>query len=172
MKKYLFLFFLLFLAACSSSNTQQSGSSINVQTNVQPGEIKTFAELQDADICTQDGKPIVRLFSTSWCPHCKWVKNRFNFVMNDYIEQEKIVAYHWVVDINDDDLTPIKEGNVPASELEIFKQFNPKGSIPTFVFGCKYYRVGNGYESQDDLDAEETEFRSVIDKLIEETGGS
>jgi len=55
------------------------------------------------------------------------------------------------------------------TEQAIYNKFNPKGSVPTFVFGCKYFRVGNAYEAQDNLEAEETEFRSVIDKLLEES---
>ena len=47
-----------------------------------------------------------------------------------------------------------------------FKKYNPKGSIPTFVFGCKYVRVGNGYERDDDLASEAAEFRAVIEDLI------
>ena len=53
--------------------------------------------------------------------------------------------------------------------MAIFKEFNPQGSIPTFVFGCKYYRVGNGYEQQDDKAAEEAEFRAVFDELVKES---
>ena len=171
MKKLLFLFFLIFLAACSSA-TVDKGSSVSIQPSVQPGEIKTFIEKPDATVCTQDSKPIIRLFATSWCPHCQWIKNRFNLVVSEYVEQGKIVAHHWVVDKNDDDLTSIKESYVPADELAVFKAFNPRQSIPTFVFGCKYHRIGNGYESQDDLNAEETEFRTIIEKLIEEAGGA
>jgi hypothetical protein len=43
---------------------------------------------------------------------------------------------------------------------------NPNGTIPTFIFGCKYYRIGAGYEAQKDLEAEKREFRQIIDKLI------
>ncbi len=50
--------------------------------------------------------------------------------------------------------------------LAIFKQFNPDNSIPTFVFGCEYYRVGNAYEQQNDLTAEIGEFKAVIEELL------
>ena len=58
------------------------------------------------------------------------------------------------------------EGLVPQSEVQIFENFNPKGTIPTFIFGEKYYRIGTGYEKQNDLLVEEKEFRAVIEALL------
>ena len=52
--------------------------------------------------------------------------------------------------------------------MAVFTEFNPEGSIPTFVFGCKYYRVGTGYKQEDDLAAEASEFMAVIEALIGE----
>jgi len=49
------------------------------------------------------------------------------------------------------------------------KKFNPRGSIPTFVFGCKYYRIGAGHEETDDKTAEEAEYRLVIEELLKES---
>jgi thiol-disulfide isomerase/thioredoxin len=132
--------------------------------------IKTFQLKENASVCTQDGKPVIRLFTTTWCPHCKWVKDDFDSVVKEYVNKGLIVAYHWEVDTNDDALTEVNEGSVPASELAIFKEFNPRTSIPTFVFGCKYYRVGNGYESVNDHKAERRELKAVIEELIKETG--
>ncbi len=172
MKKYLlfsFFILLILLSACAGKQQTQP-ARIDIGVDIKPGEIKTFAENQGVKVCTQEGKPVIRLFSTTWCPHCKWIKERFDSVVDDYVQQGKIVAHHWEIDLEDDLLTNEKENEVPSSELEIFKQFNPQQSIPTFVMGCKYYRIGNGYESQDDLDAEETEFRSVIEKLVQEAG--
>lgn len=129
----------------------------------------TFLEKQGTTICTENGKPIVRMFGTTWCPHCKWIKSTYESVVLDYVSQGKIISYNWEMDINDNSLTPDKETAVPPSELAVFEAFNPQGSVPTFVFGCKYYRIGNGYERQNDLKAEEKEFREVIEKVIEET---
>jgi len=56
---------------------------------------------------------------------------------------------------------------VPQSELAVFRTFDPRGSIPTFVFGNKYWRIGNGYEGQHNLIAEEAEFRRIIEKLVQ-----
>lgn len=129
------------------------------------GTIKTFTDL-GTEVELQDGKPVIRLFSTTWCPHCKWVKDSFDKVMLEY--QGEIIAYHWELDIEDNLLTPEAEGSVPQSEQDKFQEFNPRGTIPTFVFGGKYLRVGNGYETEDDLAAEEAEFRAVIEALLEE----
>ena len=129
------------------------------------GTIKTFTDTGNA-VELQDGKPVIRLFSTTWCPHCKWVKDSFDKVMREY--EGEIIAYHWEVDIGDDLLTPQLEVLVPQSEKDVFTRFNSRGSIPTYVFGGKYVRVGNGYETDDDLAAEEAEFRAVIEALLEE----
>ncbi|MDP6670189.1 MAG: thioredoxin family protein [archaeon] len=137
---------------------------------VEPGEITTFIDSGE-DIELIDGKPVIRLFSTTWCPHCKWIKPTYDRVAKEYVDAGKIVAYHWEVDTADDTLTLFPEGGVPATETSVFRKFNPGGSIPTFVFGGKYYRVGNGHERQDDLVAEEAEFRGVIEALILEASG-
>jgi len=129
------------------------------------GSAGTFYEV-DNPICKDGGKPIIRLFSTTWCPHCQWVSSTFDKVAKDYVKKGKIVAHHWQLDTNDDTLTTEVEKAVPNEEGVIYNQFNPGGSIPTFVFGCRYYRIGNGYERQNDLAAEEKEFREIIDKLL------
>ncbi|MDP7506381.1 MAG: peptidylprolyl isomerase [Candidatus Woesearchaeota archaeon] len=128
---------------------------------------RTFVDTGD-EVYKIDGKPVIRLYTTTWCPHCVWVKDTFDKVAREYIAQGKIVAYHWDVDSGDNTLTPEIETNIPPEEIEIFKKYNSKGSIPTFVFGNKYKRIGNGYEAEDDLGAEEAEFRAIIEELIAE----
>lgn len=142
------------------TNTPNSSSG----TTVQKG---TFTETSKS-ICRKDGKPIIRLFSTTWCPHCIWVKDDFDSVVKEYVKKGKIVAYHWQLDIGDNTLTSAIEKKVPAEEKAVYKEFNPEGSIPTFVFGCKYYRIGNGYEREGDHDKEKAEFRQIIEELIKE----
>lgn len=130
-----------------------------------PGII-TFAEKKDAVVCQEDGQPVVYLFSTTWCSHCNWIKDTFDQTMADYVKAGKIKAYHWELDTGDNTLTSAKETEMPAAAMAIYSEFNPDGSIPTFVFGCKYFRVGNGYEAQNDLAAEQAEFKAVIKDLI------
>ncbi|MDO8639094.1 MAG: thioredoxin domain-containing protein [Candidatus Daviesbacteria bacterium] len=128
--------------------------------------IKTFQEKKDAVILKEDGKPVIFLFSTTWCPHCQWIAKTFDKVVAEYVNAGKIKAYHWDIDINDNTLTTEKETKVPEKDLSLYNEFNPRGSIPTFVFGAKYFRTGNGYEQQNDLVSEEAEFRAVIEDLL------
>jgi thioredoxin-related protein len=128
---------------------------------------------EDSEICKEQGKPIIRLFSTTACPHCLWVKDTFDSVAQEYVDSGQIVAYHWELDIKDDTLTEKDERYVMDSEVDLFADFNPRFTVPTFVFGCKYYRVGNGYyenpnKKEEILELEELEFRAVILELINE----
>lgn len=130
-------------------------------------QIGTFIDT-GKPICKKDGKPIIRLFSTTWCPHCAWIKETFDKVATEYVKKGKIIAYHWDFDIGDDNLTSVKETGVPPEEEKVYQEFNPRGSIPTFIFGCRYYRIGNGYEREGEAGKikEEKEFRELIEKLI------
>jgi len=134
--------------------------------NGDTGEIKTFTD-NGGVVCDQNEKPVIRMFSTTWCPHCTWVGPTYDRIVKEYVDAGKIIAYHWKLDTGDNTLTEEVETEVPKSEVDLFSEFNPKSTIPTFVFGCRYYRIGTGYESQQDLDAEEAEFRTVIEKLLE-----
>jgi len=149
-----------------NQNTPTAGNKAPALTPSSVEGVTTFSEKKGAEICTEDGKPVVYLFSTTWCPHCVWVNDTFNSVAKEYVDAGKIKAYHWEIDTNDDVLTSEKETVVPAEHLAIYREFNPNGSIPTFVFGCKYSRIGNGHERQNDLDAEAAEFRALIDSMI------
>lgn len=160
------VFGLVLLSGCLDGGTGLVSLDTSISSNVGPTQIQTFSETNN-EICKEDGKPIIRLFSTTWCPHCKWVSNAFESTVQEYVNEGKIVAYHWEVDIGDNTLTTGRELSVPASETAIFKQFNSRESIPTFVFGCKYYRIGNGFESQNNLDAEIGEFKAVIEALLD-----
>lgn len=134
-----------------------------------PSVGKFSSYILDEGVCTEDGKPIIRLFSTTWCPHCVWTTPVYESVVQEYVDAGKIVAKHWEVDINDDTLTEEVEGTIPEDELAWYKTFNPRGSIPTFVFGCKYYRIGAPYERMENGTVlEEQEFRDVIDAILEE----
>ncbi len=145
------------------------------------GEIRTFTDTGN-EIELQDGKPVIRLFSTTGCPHCKWIGATYKKVVKEYVAAGKIVAYHWEIDIVDDTLTEAFEGSVPDGEMAVYRKFNPSGTVPTFVFGGRYSRVGNGYEGFDDtrfpnseqslqhLAQEEAEFRGVIEALLAEVG--
>ena len=158
------------LSGLQAAGAKNPGSATqNPQTlqEKQVPEITTFSSNEGA-VCSDNNKPVIRLYSTTWCPHCKWIKETFDSVVKEYVGAGKITAYHWELDTGDNTLTEEVETEVPQSELDLYKEFNPKGSIPSFVFGCKYYRIGTGFESSQDLKAEEKEFRAVIENLLAE----
>jgi thioredoxin-related protein len=136
------------------------------ETSLNEPEVNKFTEKEGKEICKEDGKPMIRLYSTTRCSHCTWIKDTFDKVVKEYMDKGKIVAYHWEVDINDNTLTEEKEKEIPEKEMAVYQEFNPRGSIPTFVFGCKYWRIGTGYERENDLAKEEADFREIIEKLL------
>lgn len=126
----------------------------------------TFKDTGDEVCSTDEGKPYVILFSTTWCPHCTWIKDTFDSLIDENFAKD-VSLQHWELDTGDNTLTSEIETEVPSDLLKLYNNYNPEGSIPTYVFGCKYYRQGNGYESQDDLEAELEDFKLIINKLIE-----
>ena len=155
-------------AACPGyvpPSTEDGGTSdIDPVTSI--GREGSF-HIDTGEIVLENGKPVVRLFTTTWCPHCTWISETFDTAVTIYAEKGYIDAYHWEIDTGDNTLTPEVESEVPQSELAIFRRFNPRGSIPTFVFGEHYWRIGNGHESQNDLKAEEDDFKRIIELLIQ-----
>ncbi len=149
--------------------TSRTKTDFVTTTPTATGSEGTFNVDANLPVCKEDGKPVVYLISTTWCPHCKWIKDTYDKWAKDQMEKGNIIAYHWEIDIKDDTLTEGKEGSVPSDVMETYQRFNPRGSIPTFIFGCKYWRIGNGFESQQNLELEEKEFQTIVDKLLETT---
>lgn len=131
------------------------------------GKVTSFTD-SGYDIELEDGKPVIRLFSSTACGYCLWIRDTFEEVAKEYVAEGKIVAYHWELNTGDNTLTQEAESEVPVAEGEIFAHFNPGGGVPTFVFGGKYYRIGVRYKAEEDLDAEAADFRAVIEALLEE----
>lgn len=159
------LLFLLsiFTNGFSGVKTGTTGAAV-----VGGGQMASFQVASDPVACTENGKPVVELFSTSWCPHCQWISATFDKVAKEYANSGKITAYHWLLDTKEDTLTGKIYSSIPQAEMDIYQKFNPEGTIPTFVFGCKYYRIGNAYENEGDagIPKEEAAFRAVIDALL------
>jgi len=157
-------------AGCSGSDdpvtdpVAPGGTTIDPY-GIEPSSIETF-ESVDGEICREDGRPVVRLFSATWCSHCQWVADTYDAVVQMYIDEGEIAAHHWELNTGDDTLTSQVEQSVPVSERAVFTEFSPDESVPAFVFGCKYYRIGTGHELQDDLESEAAEFMAVIEALI------
>jgi len=128
----------------------------------------TFTDTGE-DICTNDqGLPVVILFSSSGCSHCEWIAETFDSTVMEYVEMGLIEAHHYNMDTDDDLLTPNLETEIPNRYLKITEQGDPEGYVPYFCFGCRYDRIGTGYEGQDDLFAEEMEMRKVLNALVRE----
>ena len=165
-KTFFFLFLLLFvISSCTGKATEKKVITINKEV-VKQQVGSTFLTKEDATICTKDGKPIIRKFATTWCPHCSWIKESYLKVLNEY--DDKIVGRLWYMDTGDNAVTKNVELTVPLTEKNIFSSFNERNSIPTFIFGCKYYRIGNAFKKENNLAAEEAEFRFIIDKVLKE----
>ena len=120
------------------------------------------------EICTNDeGLPLIYMFSTSQCPHCRWAGGAFDFIVRFFTAEGLIEAHHYDLLSGDDLLTESVETEVPADKLELYKNGSPKGLVPYYNFGCAYDRVGNGYEMEKDLVAEGEEMHRVIDALVQ-----
>lgn len=153
-------------AICSQSTEQQPLKSIEDKQAIDIPGVSTFYEKTGEPILTENHKPVIYLFSTAWCPHCQWTAPIFDKVVKDYLDQEKINAYHWQIDTGDNALTEEIETQVPEIAQHIFRTINPSKSIPVLIFGGKFYRIGSGRASSNVTDDEEKEFRSLIDYLI------
>jgi thiol-disulfide isomerase/thioredoxin len=117
--------------------------------------------------CTDDGgRPLILLFSAPSCSHCQWVGGVFDLVAGEYADQGLVAAHHYDVETGDDLLTEAVETGIPEVHLSIGKRGDPDGYMPYFNFGCRYHRIGTGYEKEDDLSAEAEEMRRVIEALL------
>ncbi|MEA2036626.1 MAG: peptidylprolyl isomerase [Nanoarchaeota archaeon] len=114
-------------------------------------EIETFTETEDS-VCKEDGKVIIRMYSTTTNAASKWVSETFDSLVEEYAQD--ITSYNWKLD-----------ERITKEELNLFQKFNVKSTVPTYVFGCKYVRTGNAYET---LEEEKAEFMRVIEKLIDQ----
>jgi thiol-disulfide isomerase/thioredoxin len=129
--------------------------------------IRTFLKKKDASLCLEDGKPMIYLFSTSWCPHCQWIEETYLKFGKEVNESGKAKVYLFDVESGDNLLTSEKETVMPSVAENIYNEFSPDGGIPTFVFGCTYFRVGNGYETQDGGETlEEREFKTILEDIL------
>jgi len=148
-----------------SAGTPDS-EEVSEASEISDSPFPTFREA-GPDTCTDDdGKPIIFLFSAASCPHCEWVGEAFDAVAQEYLARGLIEAHHYDMESGDDLLTEAVETKVPKKYLSIGKEGDPEGYLPYFNFGCRYDRIGTGYEEQDDLAAEAEEMNRVIEALL------
>jgi len=74
----------------------------------------------------EDGKPIIYLFGSDGCGYCKW---EHPVIANVTAKFEGFISFHDNID--------------STADGDIFAKYSD-GHIPTWVLGCKYYRVGAG----------------------------
>jgi len=152
-------------------NDKETGVQKSPVTENSLAPEKKFQTFNDTGrgICKNNaGLPIVILFTSSRCTHCIWIGETFDSTVMEYVDNGLIEAHHYDLDTKDDLLTAAIETKIPQSYLEIDQHRNPEGYVPYFNFGCKYDRIGTGYEKLDDLASETREFRQVIDSLLSE----
>lgn len=131
------------------------------KTNPANENIETFYD-SEKEFCFEDGKPIIRMYSSSGCGYCGWSIPIYEKVVNEYVKQGKIVAYLW--EDNSKDL--LNDIEMSQEEKDLFNEYS-SGGVPVFVFGCKYYRVGAPYSREENGEQlEEQELRNVIEDLL------
>src|SRR3989344_3307838 len=101
MKQALF-FFIFFILILVTACTGEKGQVI-IEKTTGTANLGSSFQTTDNPLCTKEGKPIIREFATSWCPHCDWVKDTYQQVIKEY--EGKIIAYQWEVDTGNDLLT-------------------------------------------------------------------
>jgi hypothetical protein len=143
------------------TTTQPTTTTINTP-------IETFIDT-GGEACRINGKPIIRMYGKRACHNCEWSGPIFDRVASEYAGKGLIIAHHWLLDRNDDTLTDTDEGGIPEAEYDIFfsDDNNTLKTVPYFNFGCRFTRVGNGYQVRDMPDKEEAEYRAVMEKLLE-----
>jgi len=103
------------------------------------------------EICMEDGKPIIRFYTSSQCDIC----NQINLAFQNALMNFDVKVYSWNLDSD----------KLPKEEIAVLKKYNSDGAVPAYVFGCKYVRVGNAYSGLN-LNAEEVEFRNILSELV------
>jgi hypothetical protein len=107
------------------------------------------------------------MYSKTTCHNCEWSEHIFDSVAKEYAEKGLIKAHRWIFDLTDDALTETLEGDIPDLEYDVFyaEEGNPTWNVPYFNFGCRFTRVGNGYQLRNNPEKEEAEYRAVIQQL-------
>lgn len=92
-----------------------------------------FVPTED-EVCLEDGKPVIHYFGSTTCPHCGWERPVITEVAESF--GDNIVFY----DHTDSD-----------AETDLMMKYNPQGYIPMMVLGCRYYHIGAGENSGEEV---------------------
>ena len=142
----------------------------NVESDTTPALTNgSFKYYEDATITLEDGKPVVAMFSTATCPHCTWSAETFDNVVKEYQDAGEIKGYHF--NYTQSGIVDTISGEafeaIPTQLDELNARYG-EGYVPVFIIGGKYFRVGNAFESEDDLTQEAEELKRVIEQVLEE----
>lgn len=142
----------------------------NPDTGIETSTIRTFSVYHNETICTLHGRPIIWMFSDPGENWSEYVRPAYEHVAREYIDSGKVIAHSWLfgehIYDGDDNLTYWEERYIPGREVSLFKIYDTPGVVPMFIFGCKYYRIGAGF--QDNLIFEGAEFTNVIEQLLKD----
>jgi len=103
--------------------------------------------ISEEEICKEDGKPIIYLFGSNNCPHCRWLHPIITGIAEEF---KGYISLH-------DNMDSDADGDV-------YSRFGT-GYIPLTVLGCKYYRTGTKHEGENNTKAETDEITALICKL-------
>lgn len=142
-------------------------------------------------ICLEQEKPQIVVYATPRCPHCIWLMPKLLPLFKEYEDEAHIEVWEYDGSINfnltevnnsnfnmtkifyngkvgawDNLLTEEIEEKIPLEKLDLFFEVNPKITTPTIVFGCRYVKIGNHYESENDIDKELELIEKYINKLL------
>ena len=76
-------------------------------------------------------------------------KNKIDAKYYEFDNKKDIISGEWIT----------------KEDIKLYKNYNSEGSIPTFLVGCKYIRVGKGF-SGEELEKEKQELKMVIEKVL------
>ncbi len=147
----------------SKADISMNGDTNKVETDVieetdDEINIGNFIDTGDA-VCMKDEKPIVRLFSTTNCEKCNEISGVFDSLSKEF---SQIDIAHWQLNTGDNTITEDAEEGITKSDLELFKKYSPENKVPTLVFGCKYTKIGN----VGDINEEKESYKIVITEIL------
>lgn len=129
------------------------------------GEQDTF-QIYDNEICEENGKPLVIMFSEPWCQDSAWISEEFIEWANT---RDDLQIHYYEISTGDDLLTAEVETMVPDLHIRLFESYSPDPPVvPLYLFGCKYVRGENAFQEEDNVEKEIELFEKFGDLLIGE----
>jgi len=91
---------------------------------------------RETDVITEDGKPVIYLFTSSTCPHCGWEKPVLQSVIDQF-----------------GDTVIYKNRENSTEDQDIYSSYG-NGGVPLVVLGGVYYREGAGEQLGEEKEKE------------------